>query len=72
MSWRRLSLFTNMTRVPGATVSSFGLTPADVIVKVFGFVGLGLGVGVGPPPPPPQVMSTIDPHTASIRFTDQV
>ena len=43
MSCRRLSLFTNSTRVPGATVYLFGLTPAAVMVKVFGLDGVGVG-----------------------------
>lgn len=37
----------NVTRVPGATVSDFGDTPADVIVNVVPPPGVGTGVGVG-------------------------
>jgi hypothetical protein len=47
MSCVRRSLLVNVTRVPGATVSDFGDTPADVIVKVVPPPGVGEGVGVG-------------------------
>lgn len=47
MSWTRVSLLTNVTRVPGATVNVFGETPADVIVKVVPPLGVGDGVGLG-------------------------
>jgi hypothetical protein len=40
-------LFTNVTRVPGATVSVLGETPADVMVNVVPPLGVGDGVGLG-------------------------
>ena len=43
-------MLTNRTREPGGTVISFGLTPADVNVKVYGFDGSEGTVGVEPPP----------------------
>src|SRR5262249_33907445 len=46
MSCGRLSLLTNVTREPAATVTALGETPAAVIVIV-------AAVPV-PPPPPPQ------------------
>lgn len=51
MSCRRESLLMNNTRVPAGTVSSFGLTPLDVSVKVYGLDGFGVGAGVELPPP---------------------
>ena len=51
MSWRRESLFTNSTRLPAGTVSSFGLTPLDVIVNVYGLVGGGVDGVDGELPP---------------------
>ena len=51
MSWRRESLLTNSTREPNGTVSSFGLTPLDVSVNVYGLDGFGVGAGVELPPP---------------------
>ena len=59
MSCTRLSLLTNVTRDPAATVTERGETPLDVMVIVaLDGAGVGLGVGVGelgvplPPPPP--------------------
>jgi hypothetical protein len=46
MSWARLSLLTNVTREPAATVTSRGDTPLEVIVIV-ALVGAGVGVDVG-------------------------
>ena len=50
-----LSLFTKVTCEPRATVSVFGLTPADVIVIV-NPAGAGVGVGVGVPDPEGDVL----------------
>ena len=47
MSCTRVSLLTNVTRVPTATVSVRGDTPLDVIVIVVPPLGVGVGVGVG-------------------------
>jgi hypothetical protein len=43
MSWGRESLFTNVTWLPRATVSVFGVTPPDVIETVVPGVGVGEG-----------------------------
>ena len=47
MSCTRLSLFTNVTREPAATVTERGDTPLDVMVMVAPEDGEGVGVGVG-------------------------
>ena len=47
MSCTELLLFTNVTRVPGATVMLLGETPLLEIVTVEVGVGDGVGVGVG-------------------------
>src|SRR4051794_8878280 len=65
MSWRRVSLLTKSTRVPGATVYSLGLTPAAVMVKVFGLDGAGVGVVADDPP---HDTSTTDAATAAARI----
>src|SRR5688572_32859974 len=52
MSCRRVSLLTNRTRAPWATVSSFGVTTPFAIVNTLVLAGgCGWGDGVVPPPP---------------------
>src|SRR5512141_920817 len=60
IAWGRESLLTKSTRVPGGTVNSFGLTPADVIVKVNGLVGTGAGDEGDEPPPQDSIGSRHD------------
>lgn len=57
MSCRRASWLTNDTRVPMGTVSSFGLTPLEVSVNVYGLLGVGDGAGAGLLPPPHEARS---------------
>ena len=47
MSWTPVSLFTNVTREPAATVTDRGDAPADVIVIVAPAEGVVVGVAVG-------------------------
>src|SRR5205823_2257100 len=48
ISWIRVSLFTNVTRVPAGIVNVFGdTTPPAAIVIVVPPLGEGVGVGVG-------------------------
>ena len=47
MSCTRMSLFTNVTWLPRATVMLVGLTVLLAIVIVFVGAGVGVGVGVG-------------------------
>jgi hypothetical protein len=76
MSCTRLSLFTNVTRDPGATVTLRGETPLDVMVMVVVPPGEGEGDGdgdgegdgegdVGPSLPPPHAAADARRHSAA-------
>ena len=54
-----LSLFTNVTREPAATVTERGDAPLDVMVIVVSVVGVG--VGAAPVPPVPIIRETTSP-----------
>ena len=69
MSCARASLLTNSTRVPGATVTSFGLTPDAVMVIVLGFGGRGSGVD-GDAPPHESIRTLAVRAAARIRMRD--
>jgi hypothetical protein len=71
MSCARVSLLTNVTRPPAATVTDLGDTPLDVMVIVASLDGVGEGEGVGvgvgagdgelgvlPPPPQDTAVTT--------------
>ena len=69
MLWERVSLFTNITRDPGDTVTWLTLTPAEVIVIVVD--ASPEGPEGEPPPPHAAIMTRAKNGSLRTRVTSQ-